>query len=93
MKELLRKAFAPILENFESGTGEYIYKKSHRVSLIVMGILFGILSTAVAAMAAEADSAAYYIPVATFGLVSFVILVVGLLGNERAVSSIWGSKK
>ncbi|MFQ3170616.1 MAG: hypothetical protein ACI9DG_000640 [Oleispira sp.] len=92
MKELLRKAFSPILENFESGTEKYIYKKSHRVILIVMSVIFAILSTAVAVMAAEADSAGYYIPVFIFGLVSLVTLVVGALGNERAVSSIWGNK-
>jgi hypothetical protein len=92
MKELLRKAFSPILKNFESGTKEYIYKKSHRVILIVMSAIFAILSTAVAVMAAEADSAGYYIPVIIFGLVSLVTLVVGALGNERAVSSIWGNK-
>jgi hypothetical protein len=92
MKEILRKAFSPILENFENGTEEYAYKKSHRVILIVMAILFAILAIAVAAMAADTDSMGYYIPVVTFGLVSFVILVVGVLGNERAVSSIWGNK-
>ena len=92
MKELLRKAFSPILENFESGSEEYIYKKSHRVILIIMGAIFAVLSTAVAVMASEADNIGYYIPVFIFGLVSFVILIVGLLGNERAVSSIWGNK-
>ncbi len=92
MKELLRKAFSPILENFESGTEEYAYKTSHRVILIVMGVIFSILSTAVAFMAAEADNMGYYIPVLIFGLVSLVTLVVGFLGNERAVASIWGNK-
>lgn len=92
MKEILRKAFSPILENFESGTEEYVYKKSHRVILIVMGVIFAALSTAVYFVAATEGSAGYYIPVVTFGLVSFVILVVGVLGNERAVSSIWGNK-
>lgn len=92
MKELLRKAFAPILENFESGTEEYNYKTSHRIILIVMGSIFALLSTAVAVMAQETDSMGYYIPVFIFGLFSFVILIVGFLGNERAVSSIWGNK-
>jgi|TARA_B110001454_G_scaffold54930_2_gene53749 hypothetical protein len=92
MKEILRKAFSPILENFEKGSEDYVYKKSHRIVLIVMGIMFAILAAAVAAMAADADSMGYYIPVVTFGLVSLVILIVGVLGNERAVSSIWGNK-
>lgn len=93
MKEILRKAFSPILESFEDGTEEYTYKKSHRFVLIFMGAMFAILSAATAAMAVGSDSMGYYIPVVTFGLFSFVILVVGLLGNERAVSSIWGNKK
>ena len=92
MKALLRKAFSPILENFESGTEEYVYKVSHRVILIVMGCIFSVLSTAVAVMATEADNMGYYIPVFIFGLVSLVTLVVGTLGNERAVASIWGNK-
>ncbi len=92
MKEILRKAFSPILATFESGTDEYVYKTSHRVILIVMGVIFSILSIAVAIMASEADSMGYYIPAVTFGLVSLVTLVVGLLGNERAVASIWGTK-
>ena len=92
MKEYLRKAFSPILETFESGTEEYAYKTSHRVILIVMGSIFSILSTAVAVMANEADNIGYYLPVVIFGLVSLVTLVVGILGNERAVASIWGNK-
>ncbi len=92
MKKILRKAFSPILENFESGNEEFVYKTSHRVILIVMGVIFSILSTAVALMASEADNMGYYLPVCVFGLVSLVTLVVGILGNERAVSSIWGNK-
>lgn len=92
MIDLLRKAFSPILETFEAGTEEYHYKKSHRVILIVMGLIFAILATAVAFMAADADNIGYYIPVVTFALVSLVTLVVGCLGSERAVASIWGSK-
>lgn len=92
MKTPLRKAFSPILGNFESGTEEYTYKTSHRIILIVMGILFLILSVVVASMAAEADNTGYYIPVIIFGLVSLVTLIVGFLGNKRAVANIWGNK-
>lgn len=93
MKDLLRKAFSPILENFENGTEEYTYKIYQRVILIFMGFLFGTLATLVAALAAESDSMLYYIPVVTFGLFSFVIFIVGFLGNKRAVASILGGKK
>lgn len=93
MKHILRKAFQPVLENFENGTEEYSYKKSQRITLIFMGILFGALSALVAALAAESDSMLYYIPVVTFALFSFVILIVGFLGNERAIASTLGGKK
>jgi len=93
MKDLLRKAFSPILENFENGTEEYTYKISQRIILIFMGFLFGALAALIAALAAESDSMLYYIPVVTFGLFSFVIFIVGFLGNERAVASILGGKK
>ncbi len=92
MKELLRTAFAPILENFESGTEEFTYRTSSRVILIIMGTIFAILSTAVTVMAQDVDNAGYYLPAFIFGIFSFVILIVGFLGNERAVSTIWGNK-
>jgi hypothetical protein len=92
MKNILRKAFSPILSTFESGTEEFIYKPSHRTILIVMGVLFGGLAGIVYSMASDAGIPGYMIPVVIFGLVSLVTLVVGLLGTERAVSKIWGHK-
>lgn len=92
MKDLLRKAFSPILDTFEQGEEAYTYKKSHRVILIVISVLFCILATAVAVMAKEADNIGYYIPTVVFGLVSFTTLVVGALGTDKGVASIWGSK-
>jgi hypothetical protein len=92
MKDLLRTAFSPILSTFESGDEEYNYRKSHRTILIVMGVLFGGLASIVFAMASGGESMGFLIPVVVFGLVSLVTLVVGLLGNERAVSKIWGNK-
>jgi hypothetical protein len=92
MKDLLRTAFSPILSTFESGDEEFNYRKSHRTILIVMGVLFGGLASIVFVMASGGESMGFLIPVVVFGLVSLVTLVVGLLGNERAVSKIWGNK-
>jgi hypothetical protein len=92
MKDILRTAFSPILNSFESGTEEFNYRKSHRTILIVMGVLFGGLASIVFAMASGGESMGYLIPVTVFGLVSLVTLVVGVLGNERAVAKIWGNK-
>ena len=93
MKHILRQAFSPILENFQDGSEEYLYKKSHRIILIAIAIMFSILSFTVGVMAHESDSPGYYIPTVVFGMVSLVTLIVGSLGTEKEVANMWGSKK
>ena len=78
MKALLRTLFRPLLDVFERGTEPYAYRPLNRKLLIVMGVLFSGLAAGV------------YL--AGRGAVGVVCLVVGGLGNERAVSRIWGNK-
>jgi len=94
MKALLRKLFAPILNVFESGTEPYSYKPLNRKVLIVLGGLFSLLDVVVVFISERGGIAPseYLIPVVVFGTVAVVALVVGGLGNERAVSKIWGSR-
>lgn len=110
MKLLFRKLFSPILNLFESGQEEYLYKKSHRVILIIMGLLFSGLASLVfvlshkvtqdvfpevlpkaAQVSTQADGIGYLIPVVFFGATGILCLLIGLLGNDRAVAKIWGS--
>lgn len=93
MKDILRKAFSPILENFQGGPEEYAYKKSHRVILITMSIMFFILSFTVGVMANDTDSPGYFIPTVVFGMVSIVTFIVGSVGSDKEVANMWGSKK
>lgn len=90
MKNILRTIFYPILSVFESGTEPYIYKKSHRTILLVIGVLFSGLSSLVFWLSKGQDSG-YLLPVIIFGGVGLVSLIVGLTGNDRAVAKIWGS--
>jgi len=92
MKNTLRKIFLPILRIFESGDGEYSYKKSHRKILIVVGMLFLILSAVSAASAISSSQLGGLIPFLVFFIVGFVCELIGLLGSDRAVAKIWGSK-
>ncbi|MDT8382799.1 MAG: hypothetical protein RRB22_00130 [Gammaproteobacteria bacterium] len=92
MKNILRKLFAPILNVFEAGDEPYAYKPLNRKILIVIGVLFLGLVSAVAYLSFDRDEPGYLIPVIVFGGVSLVALVVGLLGSDRAVSRIWGSR-
>jgi uncharacterized membrane protein len=92
MKTALRKLFSPILNYFESGEGEFRYRKSHRTILIVVGFLFLILSTISIVAALAADQFAAFIPIIVFFLGGLVCLVIGTLGTDRAVATIWGSR-
>lgn len=91
-KGSVRQLFSPILDYFESGEGEFRYRKSHRTILIVVGILFLILSTISIVAALVAAQFAALIPIIVFFIAGLVCLVVGGLGNDRAVATIWGSK-
>ena len=90
MKSLFRYIFSPILKLFESDTGEYLYKKSHRVVLIVMGILFTGLASLVYSLG-QGEDIIYIIPVIVFGGAGLLSLLIGILGEDRAVAKIWGS--
>lgn len=92
MKNLFRKLFLPILSIFESGKGDYIYKKSHRKILLIVGGMFLILSAVSAISAISSSQMGGIIPFLVFFLVGLVCEVVGLLGSNRAVAKIWGSK-
>ena len=92
MKTLLRRLFSPILNYFESGDGEFKYRKSYRTILIVVGCLFLILSSISVVAALVASKFGALIPIVVFFFIGLVCVVVGSCGNERAVATIWGSK-
>ena len=90
MKHVLRRLFFPILALFESDTGAYDYKSSHRKVLFIMGCLFTGLATLVAFLA-KGEDPGYLLPVFVFGGVGLISLIVSLIGEDRAVAKIWGS--
>jgi drug/metabolite transporter (DMT)-like permease len=92
MKQLLRSFFSPILNIFEQGEEEYVYKPLNRKILIFMGLIFAGLTVLIITFIPEEVGISAFIPVIVFGLVTLVTLVVGLLGNERAVTKIWGDR-
>ena len=69
-----------------------LMRKSHSIEkiLIFMGFIFAGLTFLVLKFTPEGAGFGAVIPVIVFGLVALVTLVVGFLGNERAVSKIWG---
>ena len=92
MKQSLRSFFSPILSVFEKGSDVYAYKPLNRKILIFMGTVFSGLMVLVLNFIPEGIGISFLIPVFVFGLLALVTLVVGILGNERAVSKIWGDR-
>ena len=89
MKETLRKLCAPLLAMFETGEGEYEYKKSHRTVLIVLGLLCLVIATVSLIVTMKTGELAGIIPIMLFLLTGLVCEVVGFLGSDRAVARIW----
>jgi|TARA_B110001469_G_C9285704_1_gene157392 hypothetical protein len=92
MKPILRSLFSPILNIFEKGSDVYAYKPLNRKILIFMGTIFAGLTALVLKFVPDGVGISFLIPVIVFGAVAVVTLVVGFLGNERAVSKIWGDR-
>lgn len=92
MKTAWRKLFSPILDYFESGDGDYIYKSSHRKILLFMGGLSFFLSLISLIAAIVAAQLAGFLPILIFFIGGFICLIIGLLGSDHAVAKLWGSK-
>ncbi len=92
MKKLLIRIFWPILKIFETDEEATNYKKSHRVALNIVGVLFIFLSLISSAAAYSVGGASALIPVIIFFCAGLVAVVVGSLGSNGAVSKIWGTK-
>ncbi len=92
MKQPLRLLFSPLLRWFESGNEPYDYKPSNRAILVILGSLFVGLATLVSAFSIGEDLS-YLFPVFVFGGIGALSLVIGFLGTDRAVATIWGSKR
>lgn len=91
MKQSLQKLFSPLLSRFEAGDQAYAYKPSHRMILLLMSAMFCSLAIAVL-FVAHGQALSYLIPVLVFGGGGLFGLVIGFLGNDRAVAKIWGSR-
>ncbi len=92
MKAFLRKICSPVLNIFEKDNGPYVYKSMSRKILIAMGLMFAGIAAIVITYIINNAAYGYFLPAVVFSGVALVSLIVGLLGNERAVAKIWGNK-
>lgn len=92
MKKQLQRLCWPILCFFEKNDAHYCYKKSHRITLVILGLLFLLLSALSLLAALQAMQLGALMPIIVFCAAGIVSLVVGGLGSDGAVARIWGSK-
>lgn len=93
MKAQLRKIFWFILKPFESGTEPYEYKALNRKILLFISFMFFGLAMLVLYLTPDGSGIDYALPVIVFSTISILGVVIGLLGNDRAIAKIWGSRK
>lgn len=92
MKILFRKLFSPLLNALESGSEDYHYKPINRTVLLIFGVIFCSLGGFLITIIPDDSDVGYYLPVVVFITAGATGLIVGLLGNNRAVAKIWGNK-
>lgn len=92
LKALFRNVFAFLLTPLEAGEEPYHYKPSHRVALVILGLMFLGLALLVLWFVPGQDPG-YFLPVLVFAAIAVVSLAVGLLGSDRAVARIWRSSR
>lgn len=93
MKAFFTRLFWFVLAPFEKGDGPFAYKSSSRTILLVVGVLFCGLSGGSLYFSLQKGDASAFAPVIVFFAVGAVCLIIGLLGSDRAVATLWGNRK
>ncbi len=88
IRALIAKILLPLFAWLEEGTGEFIYKPSYRITMIVLGMLLSGLSVAVLWMA-WGQEPGYFLPVILFGGVGIYSILVAVFASDKAVSRLW----
>ena len=89
MKDIVRWVFRPILNLLEAEGEGFVYRKSHRMILIITSCLFLFLASLSLYLAPSVD---YLFAVLIFGGAGLLGLVVGAVGKDVAVARLWGSR-
>lgn len=92
MKAVLRKICSPVLNIFESGNEEFIYRPSHRKILVAVGVLFFILAGTAISISISVEQYAGLMPGSVFLIAGLVCEIVAFLGTDKAVAKMWKSK-
>jgi len=92
MKNTLRNIFSPILNIFENNNDEFVYRSLNRKIVLFISFVFSLLAFGLPAFMPKLVEMGYWFVMIVFGSLSFVGFVVGLLGSDKAVAKLLGSR-
>jgi len=92
MKNLLKNIFSPILNIFEKNNDEFVYRSLNRKIVLFISLVFLLLAFGLPALMPKLIQMGYWFVMIVFGSMSIVGLIVGLLGSDKAVAKLLGSR-
>ena len=92
MKNTFKTIFSPILNIFEKNNDEFIYRSLNRKIVLFISSVFFLLAFALPAYMSQLIEMGYWFVMLVFGALSTVGLIVGILGTDKAVAKLLGSR-
>lgn len=92
MHTLLKKIFSPILNVFENNNDEFVYRSLNRKIVLFISVVFSLLAFALPVFMPQLIKMGYWFVMLVFGTLSLAGLIVGLLGSDKAVAKLLGSR-
>lgn len=92
MKNLAKKIFAPLLNIFEKNNEDFVYRALNRKIVLFISSVFFVLAFGLPAYMPQLIEMGFWFVMLVFGALSMVGLVVGLLGSDKAVAKLLGSR-
>lgn len=92
MKKILLNIFSPILNIFEKNNEEFVYRSLNRKITLFISSTFFALAFGLPLYMPHLIEMGFWFVMLVFGSLSSVGLVVGLLGSDKAVAKLLGSR-
>jgi hypothetical protein len=92
MKNTIKTIFSPILNIFEKNNDEFIYRSLNRKIVLFISVVFSLLAFALPYFMPQLVEMGYWFVMIVFGAISLVGLIVAILGSDKAVAKLLGSR-
>ena len=92
MMNLLRKVFAPVLNIFENNNDEFVCRSLNRKIVLFVSAVFSLLAFGLPAFMPMLIEMGYWFVMIVFGTLAAVGFIVGILGSDKAVAKLLGSR-